>query len=39
MDFTGKQAAEVVDFGGEVDYSNFNWFENAPPKTVSFDQS
>ncbi|KAJ7361494.1 hypothetical protein DFH08DRAFT_683996 [Mycena albidolilacea] len=32
MDFTGKQAAEVVDFGGEVDYTNYRWFENAPPK-------
>lgn len=32
MDFTGKQAAEVVDFGGEVDYSNYRWFDNPPPK-------
>ncbi|KAF8215954.1 hypothetical protein K438DRAFT_1748801 [Mycena galopus ATCC 62051] len=32
MDFTGKQAAEVVDFGGEVDYTNYHWFQDAPPK-------
>ncbi|KAF7311112.1 hypothetical protein HMN09_00655400 [Mycena chlorophos] len=32
MDYTGKQGAEVVDFGGEVDYSNFQWFEDRPAK-------
>ncbi|KAJ7109971.1 hypothetical protein C8R44DRAFT_833530 [Mycena epipterygia] len=39
MDFTGKQAAEVVDFGGEVDYSTYRWFENAPPKQPPPQQS
>ncbi|KAJ7170119.1 hypothetical protein C8R46DRAFT_223965 [Mycena filopes] len=31
MDFTGKQHAEVVDFGGEVDYSDRKWFTDPPP--------
>ncbi|KAJ7193366.1 hypothetical protein GGX14DRAFT_589315, partial [Mycena pura] len=32
MDYTGKQGAEVVDFGGEIDYSNYRWFEDPPAK-------
>ncbi|KAF7347627.1 Apolipo n-acyltransferase [Mycena venus] len=39
MDFTGKQAAEVVDFGGEVDYSGHRWFQDAPPKQPPAQQS
>ncbi|KAJ7246278.1 hypothetical protein B0H12DRAFT_1073218 [Mycena haematopus] len=39
MDFTGKQAAEVVDFGGEVDYANYRWFQDAPPKQPPAQQS
>ncbi|KAK7064020.1 hypothetical protein R3P38DRAFT_3339422 [Favolaschia claudopus] len=39
MDFTGKQAAEVVDFGGEVDYSDFRWFQDPPPKQPPAPQS
>ncbi|KAJ7631212.1 hypothetical protein FB45DRAFT_559696 [Roridomyces roridus] len=38
MDFTGKQAAEVVDFGGEVDYSNYTWFQNAPERQAPVQQ-
>jgi hypothetical protein len=26
-----KPAAETVDYGGEVDYSNFEWFKEGPP--------
>ncbi|KAF7303185.1 hypothetical protein MKEN_01282200 [Mycena kentingensis (nom. inval.)] len=32
MDYTGKQGAEVVDFGGEVDYTNHQWFQDRPPR-------
>ena len=31
MDFTGKNL-EVVDFGGEVDYSGHQWFLEPPPR-------
>jgi len=31
MDYTAKQA-DVVDFGGGYDYSNYEWFQDAPPK-------
>ncbi|KAF7307218.1 Aspartic proteinase [Mycena indigotica] len=35
MDYTGKQGAEVIDFGGEVDYSNTQWFQDRPAKQPS----
>ena len=31
MDYTGK-SLEVVDFGGEVDYSGHQWFQEPPPR-------
>lgn len=31
MDFTAKNA-DVVDFGGEVDYSGHQWFQEPPPR-------
>ncbi|KIK07496.1 hypothetical protein K443DRAFT_187050 [Laccaria amethystina LaAM-08-1] len=31
MDFAGKRT-DVVDSGGEVDYSNYQWFQDAPPR-------
>lgn len=30
MDFTAKNA-DAVDFGGEVDYSGHQWFQEPPP--------
>jgi len=32
MEYGGKRT-DVVDFGGEVDYSNVAWFQDAPPRT------
>ncbi|KAI9060545.1 hypothetical protein FKP32DRAFT_1031605 [Trametes sanguinea] len=31
MDFSSKQA-ETVDWGGEVDYSGYEWFKDPPPR-------
>ncbi|KAF8642002.1 hypothetical protein AX16_000417 [Volvariella volvacea WC 439] len=31
MDYPGKQS-DTVDFGGEVDYSNYQFFQDAPPR-------
>ncbi|EFI28674.1 hypothetical protein CC1G_13700 [Coprinopsis cinerea okayama7 len=31
MDYTGKRN-DVIDYGGEYDYSNQNWFQDAPPR-------
>jgi hypothetical protein len=31
MDYTGK-GADVVDFGGEVNYDGYQWFQDVPPK-------
>lgn len=31
MNFFGK-TEETVDFGGEVDYAGYQWFQDAPPK-------
>lgn len=31
MDYTGKNL-DVVDFGGEVDYSGHQWFQEPPPR-------
>ncbi|KIL00571.1 hypothetical protein PAXRUDRAFT_129538 [Paxillus rubicundulus Ve08.2h10] len=31
MDYTGKHL-DVVDFGGEVDYSGHQWFQEPPPR-------
>ncbi|KAG9314199.1 hypothetical protein JVU11DRAFT_4985 [Chiua virens] len=31
MDYTGKNQ-DVVDFGGEVDYSGHQWFQEPPPR-------
>jgi len=31
MDYTGKRT-DVVDFGGEVDYDGYQWFQDAPPR-------
>lgn len=31
MDYTGKRT-DVVDFGGETDYSHYQWFQDAPPR-------
>jgi hypothetical protein len=31
MDYTGKRT-DVVDFGGEMDYSHYQWFQDAPPR-------
>jgi len=38
MDYSGKRT-DVVDFGGEVDYSGYNWFQDAPPKQPSVPQT
>jgi len=31
MDYSGKRT-DVVDVGGEIDYSNYQWFQDAPPR-------
>lgn len=31
MNFYGK-TEETVDAGGEVDYADYQWFKDAPPK-------
>lgn len=31
MDYSGKRT-DVVDVGGEVDYSNYQWFQDPPPR-------
>src|ERR1700678_1620776 len=31
MDFTGKRS-DVIDLGGEVDYSNIQWFQDPPQR-------
>jgi hypothetical protein len=31
MDFTGKRM-DVVDAGGDIDYSDFQWFQNPPER-------
>ena len=31
MNFTGKQT-DVIDFGGEADYSNMQWFQEPPQR-------
>lgn len=31
MDFTGKRS-DVIDLGGEVDYSNMQWFQDPPQR-------
>lgn len=31
MEYSGKRN-DVVDFGGEVDYSNYTWFQDAPQR-------
>lgn len=31
MDYAGKRN-DVVDFGGETDYENMEWFKEAPPE-------
>jgi len=31
MDYTGKHA-DVVDIGGETDYSNYKWFQDMPSR-------
>ena len=40
MDYTGKNL-DVVDIGGEVDYSGHQWFQEQPPrpevKAIFFD--
>jgi len=38
MDYSGKRT-DVVDFGGEVDYSDYAWFQDAPPKQPSIPQT
>ena len=36
MDYTGKHL-DVVDFGGEVDYSGHQWFQEPPPRPEVMD--
>lgn len=37
MDFAGGKRHDVVDIGGEVDYSGIQWFQDAPSRErVSF---
>ena len=31
MNFTGKQT-DVIDFGGEADYANMQWFQEPAPQ-------
>jgi hypothetical protein len=31
MDYGGKRS-DVVDVGGEIDYSNYQWFQDVPQK-------
>jgi len=31
MDYSGKRT-DVVDIGGEMDYADYQWFQDAPPK-------
>ena len=35
MDFTGSKRNDVVDIGGDFDYSGMKWFQDAPPREVS----
>ncbi|KAI5897860.1 purarive Serine/threonine protein kinase [Schizophyllum commune H4-8] len=32
MDFTGSKRNDVVDIGGDFDYSGMKWFQDAPPR-------